>query len=439
MEHSGTISPHIPELQVISEHKLQYTGLHNRYTVIGNLSRNLAFMRVTLLVQNLDTSHRQRVSLDLFDTATLSRIAGEVASAFHQHAPDVEAEFLYLSDLLEGHRDQNHPTWKPTLRLIYPIQTQSYLDHLNGFRTLLRAQGYQNALYLVRPCENFLYFMERQGITDITTILPHHVLEYRETLCEQMNSKHAGGLGESHIREHLFSLRLFFSHLMDADILTHSPVVILRYKNEPHPEPCVLSLEEITSLYEACQNQFEKALLALCYGCGLRRSEAITLTLPDIDFEQGMLTVRSGKFNKTRTIPMADHVLDDLHAYITGERLTCITAKKSTSPHVLISSRAKPFSKTQLQYKFRLILARSTHPRIQFKQASLQSLRRSIATHLLNKGADFEFVQNFLGHTLLDTTHLYSRKRKLKERFLKEAFDYDSYPNVYPPNQSTDE
>ena len=63
------------------------------------------------------------------------------------------------------------------------------------------------------------------------------------------------------------------------------------------------------------------------------------------------------------------------------------------------------------------------------KKISLHSLRHSIATHLLDNGANIEFVQNFLGHTIIDTTHIYSKRRKqnllLKQEIEKQSKGQD--------------
>jgi integrase/recombinase XerD len=65
------------------------------------------------------------------------------------------------------------------------------------------------------------------------------------------------------------------------------------------------------------------------------------------------------------------------------------------------------------------IIARTNDSLLMQKAISLHSMRHSIAMHLLDNGADMEFIQSFLGHEEIDTSHIYARKNKQKQNKLR--------------------
>ena len=65
----------------------------------------------------------------------------------------------------------------------------------------------------------------------------------------------------------------------------------------------ILTLEEINQLYDACSNVWERAILSLAYGCGLRVGEVENLKIEDIRLREKIVIVTSGKGNKRRASP----------------------------------------------------------------------------------------------------------------------------------------
>src|SRR5690554_7783862 len=74
----------------------------------------------------------------------------------------------------------------------------------------------------------------------------------------------------------------------------------------------ILSLKEINQLYDTCENYWQRAVLGIYYGCGLRRSEGINLNIKDVHFRSSLLYVREGKGAKRRVVPMSENVKNDL-------------------------------------------------------------------------------------------------------------------------------
>jgi len=162
-------------------------------------------------------------------------------------------------------------------------------------------------------------------------------------------------------------------------------------------------------------NKREKALLSVAYGCGLRRSEIHNLNTNDVNLYKGTLIVRKGKGNKSRTIPLSDAVISHLKDHLIDERSDYFSSDaKESSQAFFIGVMGKRMRGEALNNNLKKIVTRTGNDELERKRITLHSLRHSIATHLIDKGADIEFVQRFLGHSMIDTAHLYAKRRKQK-------------------------
>ncbi|HRJ36313.1 MAG TPA: tyrosine-type recombinase/integrase [Flavobacteriales bacterium] len=296
-----------------------------------------------------------------------------------------------------------------------PINNRHFEGLLREFQRVIRVKGYSRGKNTMYPAcaREFLFFIENRDIVDIKDVKAGDVISYYEYIRERPNQRREGGLSESMIRHHLFSLRLFFDFLMDAGIRDSSPAHLPKFQIGKYKEREILTEEEIKEVYKACNDKRDRALIAAAYGCGLRRSEITKLNVGDIVFHQGTLTVRDGKFGKSRIVPLSDNVIRDLKEYLINERPKRITAK--TNAHVnaffLNNIGTRPAG-DYMAKMLRRILDRTQNPNILRKEITLHCLRHSIATHLLDRGATMEFVQEFLGHSEIDTSMLYSKRRK---------------------------
>jgi integrase/recombinase XerD len=150
----------------------------------------------------------------------------------------------------------------------------------------------------------------------------------------------------------------------------------------------------------------EKALLALFYGCGLRRSEAEKLNIDDVNFKNQLLYVRMGKGKRRRVVPMTEQVKRDLENYYKNERI--IYTKELTADNqkaLMLNNHGNRMLGNGYWNKFKCLAQKAGLP----KQISLHHLRHSIATHLLESGLSIEQVRDFLGHRHLESTQIYTR------------------------------
>lgn len=296
-----------------------------------------------------------------------------------------------------------------------PVNNDQFARLLREFEQNVRVKGYSRGRNTQYPScvREFLFFIETRDIIEIKEVKPIDVIAYYEYIRERPNQRREGGLSESMIGQHLFSLRIFFDFLIDSGQLENSPAHLPKFTIGKGKEREILTEEEVKEVYKACSDKRERALISLAYGCGLRRSELAKLNLSDVVFHQAALYVKDGKFNKNRVVPLSDNVIQDLRDYAINFRPKLITPR--TNAHLdsfFLNNQGTRASGGNLSDLLKGILDRTQNPIILRKEITLHCLRHSIATHLLDHGASYEFIQEFLGHSQMDTSQLYSKRRK---------------------------
>ncbi|WP_439879763.1 tyrosine-type recombinase/integrase [Pontibacter sp. MBLB2868] len=166
--------------------------------------------------------------------------------------------------------------------------------------------------------------------------------------------------------------------------------------------PVVLSKPEVKRLLSAPKLLKHRVLLATLYGCGLRNFELCNLKLPDVDFDRRMLHVRQGKGGKDRYVPLSEHLIRGLQAYIQAEcpQQWLFNGQVQENEQGL---RDRRYTTVGVQWVVRE--ARKAAG-IQ-KQVTPHTLRHTFATHLLEDGLDIVSIKELLGHACIDTTMVY--------------------------------
>jgi len=152
------------------------------------------------------------------------------------------------------------------------------------------------------------------------------------------------------------------------------------------------------------------ALLELLYGCGLRSAEAVGLRLEDVRRDEGMLIVR-GKGRKTRMVPFCEKTLTALEAWL-------VVRPTTAADTVLLTVNGNPLNTSDVRRIVAGVAVRAgveCHPHM---------LRHACATHLLEGGADLRSIQEFLGHSRITTTEIYTH--------VSEAHLRTSYLSAHP-------
>lgn len=168
--------------------------------------------------------------------------------------------------------------------------------------------------------------------------------------------------------------------------------------------PVVLSRDEVWKILGRLRSPTYRACLITIYSCGLRLLEGAHLQVPQVDGQRRMLHVR-GKGGKDRYVPLPDRTLHLLrehwrtHHHPEWLFLRNPPGKtRSTEPQV-----PRPVTGDSLQKAFRRALQQSGIR----KPAHIHTLRHSYATHLLESGVTLPLIQEYLGHSNLQTTRIY--------------------------------
>ncbi|MDQ6855254.1 MAG: tyrosine-type recombinase/integrase [Actinomycetota bacterium] len=155
------------------------------------------------------------------------------------------------------------------------------------------------------------------------------------------------------------------------------------------------------------------AVLEVLYGAGLRVSECCGLSLEDVNFDRGLVTVL-GKRAKARRVPLGEPALVAIRGYVKHGRPALVT-ELTPADALFLNARGRALTTRDA----RRIAAR--HPLPDGQPLHPHAFRHAYATHLLERGADLRAVQELLGHTDLATTQIYTHLTRERLRAVYDA------------------
>ncbi|MEJ6675511.1 MAG: site-specific tyrosine recombinase XerD [Polaribacter sp.] len=214
-------------------------------------------------------------------------------------------------------------------------------------------------------------------------------------------------------------LRSFFDYLVFEAYRNTNPTDLLETPKTGTKLPDTLSQNEIDALIDAidlCHPQGERnrTIFETIYSCGLRVSEAITLKISDLFFEEGFIRVL-GKGNKERYVPIHESAQKYIKMYLKAIR-NHILPQKGFEDTLFLNRRGKGLSRQMI-----FMILKDLAVKIDLKKKiSPHTLRHSFATHLLQNGADLRAIQQMLGHESITTTEVYVHVDK---SFLKQVVE----------------
>lgn len=209
--------------------------------------------------------------------------------------------------------------------------------------------------------------------------------------------------------QRLVPLTQFFSWCHREHHLSVNPAAdLLMARPDRRLPEATLSAKEMARVLEipAVDNPLglrDRAVLEVFYSCALRRSELINLWVKDVDFDRGTLFVRSGKGAKDRYVPIGERALFWLQLYLGTVRPRF--ANDRFPHHLFVSSVGTSICADWLCRAVRGYIAKAGID----KRGGCHLLRHSVATLMLEGGADIRYVAEMLGHARLETTQRYTR------------------------------
>ena len=283
--------------------------------------------------------------------------------------------------------------------------TPEYLRLTEAFTHWLQLLNFEPSTLHTAPVkiQEFLSWLESHGITEIAVITRDTITTYFDYLKTRQNKSKGGRLSKNSLRTHLTNLRRFARYLRESEGETFE--VSVQIKGSLYNVKDILTQREIKALYESAGNdlfgQRDRAMLAIYYGCGLRRSEGLNLDVSDVLLDRNLLYIRRGKNFKQRYVPMTEVVRDDIKNYIEGSRLMVI---QRPTQALFLNQYGTRIKGQSMIYRLQQLKEKAGIT----KNVHLHTLRHSIATHLLQSGMELEKIKQFLGHSSLESTQIYT-------------------------------
>jgi len=307
-----------------------------------------------------------------------------------------------------------------------PLENTSFRYIEQSFREWLDILGYAPITVYNLPnlIRELLHYMERRRCNNIKDLTPQLVHDYYQQLKERSNQKRPGALSNGHLNKHIQALRKFADYLRKVGRIQ---LPELPLENEEENQRLIwLTTEEIQDLFKASyieinynfkesQEAFrsrDRAMLAVFYGCGLRRNEGVNLDVSDINFDRSVLHVRKGKGYKERLVPISKTSLKHLESYVYDHRPALL---KSKTEALFMSAYGKRMQGQSLSIRLKQLQDKTENIDLQEKEIGLHTLRHSIATHLLQAGMKLESISRFLGHSSLESTQIYTHLAGVEE------------------------
>ncbi|HWV22391.1 MAG TPA: tyrosine recombinase XerC [Devosia sp.] len=232
-----------------------------------------------------------------------------------------------------------------------------------------------------------------------------------------MAQRRAESLGSRSLARVLSALKSFFAFLEREGILATEAFNVVRTPKIPRSLPKALTVVEARQTIAAVDTMEaepwvaarDMAVISLCYGAGLRISEALALTKGDL--ESDVLRV-TGKGGKIRMVPLIAPVRQWIEEYL---KLSPFTLWEDDP--LFRGVRGGVLSPRLIQKRMEQLRSALSLP----PSATPHALRHSFATHLLGKGGDLRAIQELLGHASLSTTQIYTAidTERLMESYAK--------------------
>lgn len=291
-----------------------------------------------------------------------------------------------------------------------------YLEFERGYSANTLA-AYENDL------TQFRQFVQASGVKAWDALAPD-VLEGFVGALQGRNYKAAT------VARKVATVRSFLNFLFAEGVVDHDLVNWLHQPKVGKRLPRTLSYDAVKQLLDAASLEEtplalrDRALLELLYATGLRATEAVNLTIGDVDLKGGTVLCM-GKGSKERIIPVHTAALACLQRYIEEGRPFLL--RDAAEKAFFLNNLGKPLTRQGLRF---LVQHYAQAAGLE-SWVTAHTLRHTFATHLLDGGADLREVQQFLGHANITTTQIYTEISSQRKR---EVYDR-AHPRAHLPEE----
>lgn len=242
------------------------------------------------------------------------------------------------------------------------------------------------------------YLRDMQCLTSVAEVRHSHIRSWIVSMMQEGQSPRS-------IRRRLSCLKSYFKYLCKRGLLDKDPMLKVVSPKMGKRLPVFLQEGQTLALFTHIEfgkgyvGQLHRLILELLYATGMRRSEAASLQVRDIDLQRQVIRVR-GKGNKERLSPLPPYLAGQIQHFLT---LRGDAFPQSDQPWLLLNRKGAGITPENIYTIVRKYLGAVTTE----AQKSPHVLRHSFATHLSNHGADLNAIKELLGHSNLAATQIY--------------------------------
>lgn len=304
-------------------------------------------------------------------------------------------------------RGQKRPVKPPVGDVRDP---DSFYHHLLRYLAYLTERNYSPRTVESRDVylRYFITWCDDRGLTKpqqldrpILERYQAHLFYYRKADGEPLSTR------SQHVR--VIPIRGWLKWLVREGHLLYSPAAdLVLPRLEKRLPKAILSAKEAETILAVpklgnAAGLRDRAILETFYSTGIRRMELVNLTVHSIDLDRGTVMVRQGKGRKDRMIPIGERAMAWVEKYRDTARPELVTGRDDGT--LFLTNFGEPFTPNRMTSLVRDYIEKSGVG----KQGSCHLFRHTMATLMLENGADIRFIQAMLGHAELSTTQIYTQ------------------------------
>jgi integrase/recombinase XerD len=301
---------------------------------------------------------------------------------------------------------------------LLPVSKTVFESLLNQYLENLLVKGFTEHTARTRKGQivSFLEWLRERGIEEPLEVT-RPVLERYQRYLFHYRKKNGAPMSFRSQHSLLVAVRQWFRWMTRENHIMHNPASELELPKQGHHLPKhVLSVSEVEQVLQQPEIEDpmglrDRALLEVLYATGMRRMEVAGLKLYDMDFDGGTLLIRQGKGRKDRMVPIGKRAVAWMLKYIHEARPHLVSEPDDYT--IFLTNAGECLV---LDYISQLVHYYVNKAKIG-KQGSAHLFRHTMATLMLDGGADIRFIQQMLGHVSLRTTERYTHVsiRKLQK------------------------
>jgi integrase/recombinase XerD len=259
-----------------------------------------------------------------------------------------------------------------------------------------------------RLLEYFFRWCDERGLINIEEISRSIVESYQRYLFKYRKAN-GEALVISSQTKRLTAVRAFYKYLSSKHYVVYNPAADIHLPKATFRLPRqIFSPEEVEQVMiqpdlNTPEGLRDRAILELFYSTGMRRMELANLTIYDVEASRQIVFIKEGKGRKDRVVPIGERALGWLIKYQENTREKLILNRDE--PALFVGIHGEPICNAYITE----LCGRYIKKADLGKKGSCHIFRHTMATLMLENGADIRFIQEILGHSSLRTTQLYTQ------------------------------